>query len=130
MTTKTEAATKAAFKIVCDVRELLEAVLELSLRLKVERVEVVRDGSVLVNAARTLQILREFQGERVELEADERSGCILKTPDARYHVLGDDPQDYPELPRIDFGPEAAQAPGCVVLKSQDLVQMVSRTHFA
>jgi DNA polymerase-3 subunit beta len=164
--TKTESATKAAFKIVCDVRELLEAVstvasivpakgpkpvlsnillkthegvlevlgtdLELSLRLKVERVEVVRDGSVLVNAARMLQILREFQGERVELEADERSGCILKTPDARYHVLGDDPQDYPELPRSDFvgAQDSAPAADPVVLRSQDLVQMVSRTHFA
>src|SRR4051812_15755210 len=96
-----ETATKAAFKIVCDVRELLDAVataasivpakgpkpflsnlllrtregvlevmgtdLELAIKLRVERVEVVRDGSVLMNAARTLQILREFQGERVEL---------------------------------------------------------------
>lgn len=152
-----ETATKASFKIVCDVRELLDAVgtcasivpgkgpkpflsnillrthegalevfgtdLEISLRLKVERVEVVREGTVLVNAARALSILREFQGERVELEADERSGCVLKTPDARYHVLGDDPHDYPELPKLDFE-------GSVVLKAQDLVQMVARTHFA
>ena len=150
-------ATKDAFKIVCDVRELLDAAtacasivptkgpkpflsnlllrthegalevfgtdLEISLRLRVERVEVVRDGTVLVNAARALSILRKFQGERVELEADERSGCILKTPDARYHVPGDDPHDYPELPKLDFE-------SSVVLKAQDLVQMVSRTHFA
>jgi DNA polymerase-3 subunit beta len=152
-----ETATKSTFKIVCDVRELLDAVtscaaiapakgpkpflsnlllrtnegalevfgtdLEISLRLRVERVEVVRDGTVLVNAARALSILREFQGERVELEADERSGCVLKTPDARYHVLGDDPHDYPELPKLDFE-------GSVHLKAQDLVQMVGRTHFA
>jgi DNA polymerase-3 subunit beta len=152
-----ETATKTSFKIVCDVRELLDAVatcaaivpakgpkpflsnillrtqdgalevfgtdLEISLRLRVERVEVVREGTVLVNAARALAILREFQGERVELEADERSGCVLKTPDARYHVLGDDPQDYPELPKLDFE-------GSVTLKAQDLVQMVARTHFA
>jgi DNA polymerase-3 subunit beta len=152
-----ETATKAAFKIVCDVRELLDAVsacaaiaptkgpkpflsnlllrthdgvlevfgtdLEISLRLRVERVEVVRDGTVLVNAARALSILREFQGERVELEADERSGCILKTPDARYHILGDDPHDYPEIPKLDVE-------SSVVLKAQELVQMVSRTHFA
>ena len=104
------------------VLEVLGTDLELSLRLKVERVEVVRDGSVLVNAARMLQILREFQGERVELEADERSGCILKTPDARYHVLGDDPQDYPELPRIDFAgtAEAPQAADPVVEGVDDL----------
>lgn len=156
-TANTAVSTKAAFKIVCDVRELLDAVatcasivpakgpkpflsnlllrthdgalevfgtdLEISLRLRVERVEVVRDGTVLMNAARALSILREFQGERVELEADERSGCVLKTPDARYHVLGDDPQDYPELPKLDFE-------GSVTLKAQDLVQMVGRTHFA
>jgi DNA polymerase-3 subunit beta len=153
-----EAVTTAnAFKIVCDVRELLDAVstcasivpakgpkpflsnlllrtnegalevfgtdLEISLKLRVERVEIQREGTVLVNAVRALSILREFQGERVELEADERSGCVLKTPDARYHVLGDDPHDYPEVPRT-------EVVGSLTLKAQELVQMVSRTYFA
>lgn len=157
-----ETATKSAFKIVCDVRELLEAVgtvasivppkgpkpilsnlllqtrdgtlevlgtdLEIALRMKVERVEVVNEGSVLVNAARALQILKEFQGERVELEVDERSGCVLKAPDARYHVLGEDPADFPDLPR--FPEKSGKNDGTIELLASDLVDMVQKTHFA
>src|SRR5579871_2497081 len=150
-------ATKTGFKIVCDARELLDAVanvasvvpgkgpkpvlanlllqtrdgtlevlgtdLEVALRLVVEKVDVVREGSVLVNAARALQILREFQGERVELVADEKSGCVLKTSDATYHILGDDVADYPELPRFD-------QEGTIKLAGPALGEMIARTHFA
>lgn len=106
--------------------EVMATDLEVSIRILVERAEVSSEGRVLMNASRAQQILRELEGERVELEADERSGCVVKTAESRFHVLGDQPEDFPEVAAFD----AAKAEDAIALKSADLVDMVRRTHFA
>jgi DNA polymerase-3 subunit beta len=96
---------------------------EVSIRVRVEQVEVHKDGEVLVNAARFLQILRELSGERVEVETDERAGCVIHTSDARFQFMGEVADDYPE-----------QAPwpkeGAFRLAAGELVEMIRRTQFA
>src|SRR5436190_12152825 len=74
--------------------EVMATDLEVSIRILVERAEVQSEGRVLMNAARAQQILRELEGERIELEADERSGCVVKTAESRFHVLGDVAEDF------------------------------------
>lgn len=105
------------------VLEVTGTDLDVSIKARVEQVEVVAEGKILVNAARFQQILRELIGEQLEIETDERAGCIITTGDSRFHVMGEDPDDYPE-----FGawPEA----GTIKLKAKELIEMVRRTHFA
>lgn len=97
--------------------------LEVAIRVQIERVEIVSDGVLLVNAARFLQILRELSGEQVEVTTDERAGCTIATGDARFQVLGEDASDYPEL---------AEWPneGSFELPAGQLVDMIRRTAFA
>jgi DNA polymerase-3 subunit beta len=97
--------------------------LEVSVRVRVERVEVLKGGKVLVNASRVQQILRELIGEQVEVKTDERAGCSITTGDARFQVMGEDPDDFPELP-------AWPTEGAFELPARRLVEMVRRTHFA
>lgn len=97
--------------------------LDIAIRVAVERVDVAAEGSVLVNAARLQQILRELAGEEVTIETDARQGCILSTGDARFHVMGEETTDYPELPTW-------SGEGGVPLKARELAAMIRRTHFA
>jgi len=97
--------------------------LDVSIRVVIERVEVLQDGRLLVNAARLQQILRELVGEQVEVETDERQGCVVRSADARFHVMGEEPDDYPELPEWSDG-------GAFTLQAAELVEMIGRTHFA
>lgn len=97
--------------------------LDLSVRVVVERVNVEREGRLLVNASRLQQILRELAGEEVTLEADARQGCVITSPDSRFHVMGEEPDDYPEI-----GDWSEQ--GSFHLGAADLIRMIQRTHFA
>lgn len=105
------------------VLDVVGSDMEVSIRVRLEQVEVHQDGRILVNASRFLQILRELAGEQVEIETDERAGCVIRTGDSRFQVMGEDAEDYPE-----------QAPwpkeGAFRLKADDLVEMIRRTHFA
>ena len=105
------------------VLEVTGTDLDVAIRVAVEQVEVLQDGRVLVNAARLQQILRELIGEEVVLETDERQGCIVTTGDSRFHVMGEDPEDYPELP-------AWEAQGAFKLEAGHFAEMIRRTHFA
>jgi len=105
------------------VLEITGSDLEVSVRVRTDRVALASDGRMLVNAARLQQILRELSGERVTLAADERGGCSVATGDARFQILGEDPQDFPEL--ADWPAE-----GGFRLPAGDLVDMIRRTQFA
>jgi DNA polymerase-3 subunit beta len=97
--------------------------MEVSIRVRIEQVEVLKDGKVLVNAGRFLQILRELQGERVEVETDERAGCTIRTGDARFQVMGEPSEDYPAQ-------ESWPQEGTFKLKAAELIEMIRRTAFA
>lgn len=100
--------------------------LDVTIRVRVERVDVVSDGRVLVNAARLRAVLRELGGAQIEIEAAERAeraGCIVSTGDSRFHVMGEEPDDFPELP-------SWKGEGAFQLPASELVAMIRRTEFA
>lgn len=105
------------------VLEVTGTDMDVAVRVRIERVEVLSDGRVLVNAQRFLQILRELSGDQVELETDERAGCILTTGDSRFHVMGEEAEDYPEIGEW-------RGEGSWKLPAGELVEMIRRTHFA
>ncbi len=105
------------------ILEVTGSDMEVSIRVRIEQVEIGADGKVLVNASRFQQILRELAGEQVDVATDDRAGCTITTGDARFQVMGEDPQDFPEL-------AAWPTEGTFQLKASDLVDMIRRTHFA
>lgn len=105
------------------VLELTGTDLDVSIRVRVERVDVLGEGRVLVNAARFQQILRELSGDQVEVEVDDRAGCTISTGDAKFHVMGEQPDDYPELPEV-------AAEGGHRFPAAALAEMIRRTQFA
>ncbi|MBX3467629.1 MAG: DNA polymerase III subunit beta [Planctomycetes bacterium] len=105
------------------VLEVTGTDLDVAIRVRIERVDMTSEGRVLVNAARFQQILRELVGEQVEIETDERAGCIISTGDSRFHVMGEEPDDFPEL-------GAWKGDGVLQLPASALVEMIRRTHFA
>lgn len=105
------------------VFEMLGTDQDISLRLRPANVEVKSDGIAVANAAKLLQILKEFSGETIDIEEDQKVGIRLGLGMARYHVFGDDPADYPELPTACFD-------GALALPAKDLMYMISRTAFA
>lgn len=105
------------------ILEVTGSDMEVSIRVRIEQVEVLKDGKVLVNAGRFLQILRELSGERVEIETDERAGCTISTGDARFQVMGEVSDDYPAQ-------EAWPEEGAFKLKAGELIEMIRRTAFA
>jgi DNA polymerase III subunit beta len=97
--------------------------MEVAICVRIEHVEVMQDGKVLVNAARFLQILRELTGERVEIETNELAGCTIRTADAQFQVMGESAEDYPQQ-------GAWPEEGAFQLKADQFLEMIRRTHFA
>lgn len=106
------------------VLEILATDLEVGLRVFVKKVDIETEGAVLVNANRAAQVLKELREARVEISADEGSGCIFVAEGCRFHVYGEDFGEYPEISR--FGdPE-----GALSIPAEDFREMVHKTQFA
>ena len=96
--------------------------LEVGLRVKAEKIKVEEEGAVLIPEDRIAPLLRTTPDETVSLDGDE-SGITLKSSDGRFHILGQDPADFADIPPLPDG-----AP--VEIDPAVLNYMVSRTSFA
>lgn len=96
--------------------------LEVGLRVKAEKIDVEEEGSVLIPEDRISPLLRTTLDETVSLEGDE-SAVTLKTSDGRFRILGQDPEDFADIPPLPEGEAIEVDP--VVLR-----YMVDRTTFA
>ena len=97
--------------------------MEVAIRVRMEQVEILQDGKVLLNANRIQQIVRELSGEQIELTSDDRGSCTITTGDARFTIMGEEPENFPEF-------ETWPSEGSVFLRAPELVEMIRRTHFA
>ena len=81
------------------------------------------EGSGLINGARFAEYLKEFRGAEASIIFDPRGGCQFKAKGGRYKIVGDDPRDYPKLPKF-VGKTGFTMSGI------DVVDMVKKTLFA
>ena len=111
-------------KIVADQKRLdvLATDLEVSIRFRLQNVEVSRPGEAAVSASRLLGILRESPDEQMDVEVTEQK-CKVKGADSTFDMLGDDPADFPEIAEM-------AATTQVEVKRADFVEMVDKTVFA
>jgi DNA polymerase III subunit beta len=106
--------------------EVLATDLEVSIRAKVQRVDVERPGQALIPAAKAVAILRELEGDKVEISSDDRIATI-SAGGSRFKVVGEDPAEFPQIPTFD-----AEKPGAGTLKfaREQLEAMIRKTGFA
>jgi DNA polymerase-3 subunit beta len=78
------------------------------------------EGHGLLNGARFSELLKEFRGVDAQMVFDPRGGCQFKAKGGRYKIIGDDPRDYPKIPRF----ETKKGVG---ISGDDIVDMVKKT---
>jgi DNA polymerase-3 subunit beta len=96
--------------------------LEVGVRIELSQIEVADAGAALVPADRLHQILRELDADTVAIESADQETEIT-APGARFKMLGDDPDDFPNVPAF---PEE----GGFEVGADDLLAMIERTLFA
>lgn len=102
--------------------EVLATDLEVSLRAKVEKADVERAGEALLPAARAVPILRELEGDKVEIDSTDRVATI-SAAGSIFKVVGDDPAEFPAIPGM--GQD-----GAIRFGKTQLEAMIKKTAFA
>ena len=59
------------------------------------------DGSIAINAKKFYEIVREFPNDDVTVTEVENKWIEIGNQDVQYHIVGMDPEDFPENPHID-----------------------------
>ncbi len=80
-------------------------------------------GSIVINAKILAEILRKMDGMSVEIEADDRLMCHIKSGSANFDIMGMSATDFPEMPTVTNNDG-------FVLSGEILKNMVRRTIFA
>ena len=84
-----------------DLIRLLGTDLEVAIKYTLPIAEVKKTGAVVVPAAKLLNMLREITSETVELSSEQRV-CSIRSEDARFKLISDDPDEFPVIPDYDF----------------------------
>jgi DNA polymerase-3 subunit beta len=79
---------------------LLATDLEVAIRYKVVLDSVEEGGGVLLPSSKVLGILKESEGDEVEINSDGHSIELL-CGNGRFKVLGEDPEEFPVVPSFD-----------------------------
>ncbi len=59
-----------------------------------------QEGDIVINARLLTEILRKMNGESVEISADDRLNCHIKSGDATFDIMGMAATDFPEIPSV------------------------------
>lgn len=81
------------------------------------------EGDIVINARLLSEILRKMNGVQVEIEADERLRCVIKSGEASFEIMGMAAIDFPEMPLVSEGEK-------IELDGKIFSEMVKGTIFA
>lgn len=81
------------------------------------------EGDIVINARLLADILRRLGGVQVEIEADDRLMCHIRSGEAVFDIMGMAASDFPEMPSVSDGEKLS-------LDGQTLCDMVKGTIFA
>jgi DNA polymerase-3 subunit beta len=96
--------------------------LEVGVRGSVEG-EVLKDGSVTVNAKKLYEITREVPEEQVRLRRLENDWVEIRSGKSVFKIVGMDAREFPQFPKID-------AKGLSTTPGSTVKEMIERTIFA
>ncbi len=81
------------------------------------------EGDIVINARLLGEILRKMNGVQVEIEADDRLRCVIKSGEASFEIMGMAAIDFPEMPLVNEGEK-------IELDGKIFSEMVKGTIFA
>ena len=59
-----------------------------------------QEGDIVINARLLAEILRKMNGLQVEISADDRLNCNIKSNEATFDIMGLAATDFPEIPTV------------------------------
>jgi DNA polymerase III subunit beta len=95
--------------------------------------EATSKGSLTLNARKLFEIVREAEGERVELKSLDNDWVEIKCGRARFKMMGLDPRSFPAMPsKSEKSTDAARktAKGELKVMAPVLAAMIDKTLFA
>ena len=101
---------------------LLGTDLEVGIRYVLSQVTVSQPGEILVPADKLAAVVRESGDEVLEIASIEQ-GCQVIGADSRFDLYGQDPAEFPPVPRMEGQPD-------MTIKAGVLERMIHRTVFA
>ena len=63
--------------------------------------KVEREGSVAIHARKLFEIVRDFPSDEIHINEIENHWIEIGNQNVEYHLVGMNPDDFPELPRFD-----------------------------
>ena len=75
-----------------------------------------KEGDIVINARLLADILRRMNGIQVEIEADERLNCHIRSGEATFDIMGMAATDFPEMPSVPEG-EKIEVEGNLLLEN-------------
>jgi DNA polymerase III subunit beta len=96
--------------------------LEVGIRGRVEG-EVVREGTVTVNAKKLYEIVREVPNEQVQLKRLENDWVEIRSGKAVFKVVGMEAREFPQFPKFD-------SKGLSTIPAPVIREMIERTIFS
>lgn len=96
--------------------------LEVGVRARVDG-EVLKDGSVTVNAKKLYEIIREVPDEQVHVKRLENDWVEIRSGKSVFKIVGMDAREFPQFPKI-------EAKGLSSTPSWTIREMIERTIFA
>jgi DNA polymerase-3 subunit beta len=73
--------------------------LDMGARIRLERVEVSREGELALPATRFYSIIREIPEKHIVIEAlTDGQGAVVRADGYEFKILGQDPREFPEVP--------------------------------
>ncbi len=102
--------------------ELLATDLEVALRCHYRPILIEEQGTIALPAAMLINILRESQGETIDLSTDGNV-ALLRSTRSQFRVSGENPADFPEV-------AVGDAPSFIDLPAPLFRSLAERTEFA
>lgn len=82
-----------------------------------------KEGDIVIKAKLLSDILRKLGGAQVEISADEKLMCHIKSDETEFDIMGMAASDFPEMPSVADGTD-------IKIESKTLCDMVRGTIFA
>lgn len=82
--------------------------------------EIRRSGEIAINSRKFSEIIKNFPPEDIQIQELENKWIEISSPKVEYHLVGMDPEEFPEVPKIDGS-------GLTPVDSASLKKMIDKT---
>ncbi len=65
------------------------------------KAEVASEGRIAINARKFFEIVRDYPSDEIKINEIENHWIEIGTEKVQYHIVGMNPDDFPEIPRIE-----------------------------